>query len=39
MWIGLLAALTASFLFGTVFVPIKRVQAGDGRSSIFFLLF
>uniref|UniRef100_A0A7I4XRG7 Transmembrane protein 144 n=2 Tax=Haemonchus contortus TaxID=6289 RepID=A0A7I4XRG7_HAECO len=39
MWIGLLAALTASFLFGTVFVPIKRVQAGDGFTAQLFLCF
>ncbi|RCN47628.1 hypothetical protein ANCCAN_06294, partial [Ancylostoma caninum] len=34
MWIGLFAAVVASVLFGSVFVPIKRVAAGDGQNSI-----
>ncbi|KAE9421721.1 hypothetical protein Angca_007232, partial [Angiostrongylus cantonensis] len=34
---GLLAVIVASFLFGTVFVPIKRVAAGDGFAAQFFL--
>ncbi|WKX92156.1 hypothetical protein Q1695_010298 [Nippostrongylus brasiliensis] len=37
MWFGLAAALVASFLFGTVFVPIKRINAGDGFSAQLFL--
>ncbi|PIO71486.1 hypothetical protein TELCIR_06619 [Teladorsagia circumcincta] len=37
MWIGLLAALAASFLFGSVFVPIKKAQAGDGFTAQLFL--
>ncbi|EYC25514.1 hypothetical protein Y032_0011g1245 [Ancylostoma ceylanicum] len=30
MWAGLLAAFVASIVFGSVFVPIKRVPCGDG---------
>ncbi|KHJ74808.1 hypothetical protein OESDEN_25576, partial [Oesophagostomum dentatum] len=37
MWIGISAAVLASVLFGTVFVPIKRVAAGDGFTSQLFM--
>ncbi|KAK6730222.1 hypothetical protein RB195_006966 [Necator americanus] len=37
MWVGLLAAVIASVLFGTVFVPIKRVNAGDGFAAQMFM--
>ncbi|KHJ80085.1 hypothetical protein OESDEN_14791 [Oesophagostomum dentatum] len=37
MWIGLLAAVMASLLFGTVFVPIKKVATGDGFASQLFM--
>ncbi|KIH55662.1 hypothetical protein ANCDUO_14173 [Ancylostoma duodenale] len=32
MWIGLVSALAASFFFGSVFVPIKKVYAGDANA-------
>ncbi|VDM82814.1 unnamed protein product [Strongylus vulgaris] len=31
LWIGLGAAIGATVLFGTVFVPVKKVAAGDGK--------
>ncbi|EYC25510.1 hypothetical protein Y032_0011g1242 [Ancylostoma ceylanicum] len=36
-WIGLFAAVFASVLFGSVFVPIKRVAAGDGFTAQLFM--
>ncbi|KAL6732023.1 hypothetical protein Aduo_002828 [Ancylostoma duodenale] len=37
MWIGLFAAVVSSVLFGSVFVPIKRVAAGDGFTAQLFM--
>ncbi|CAJ0594048.1 unnamed protein product [Cylicocyclus nassatus] len=37
LWIGLTAAVAASVLFGTVFVPIKKVACGDGFATQLFV--
>ncbi|KIH57607.1 hypothetical protein ANCDUO_12198 [Ancylostoma duodenale] len=37
MWTGLAAALVASVFFGSVFVPIKKVYAGDGFTAQLFV--
>ncbi|EYC25504.1 hypothetical protein Y032_0011g1241 [Ancylostoma ceylanicum] len=37
MWVGLITALAASFFFGSVFVPIKKVYAGDGFTTQLFV--
>ncbi|VDM65274.1 unnamed protein product [Strongylus vulgaris] len=37
LWVGLAAATAASALFGTVFVPVKKVAVGDGFSAQLFI--
>ncbi|KJH46208.1 hypothetical protein DICVIV_07728 [Dictyocaulus viviparus] len=37
MWIGLLAVIMASIFFGSVFVPVKKIAAGDGFTAQLFL--
>ncbi|VDM66624.1 unnamed protein product [Strongylus vulgaris] len=38
LWLGLAAAVGASILFGTVFVPVKKVVPGDGET-LYFCIF
>ncbi|RCN47626.1 hypothetical protein ANCCAN_06292 [Ancylostoma caninum] len=37
MWVGLFAAMFASVIFGSMYVPVKRVVAGDGFTTQLFM--